>query len=63
MSQVQVRRCVQCRVNSFTLVGLLLPYPMEAKERCTNLLDMRLVPPGLNVDVISANVTCHHGQF
>jgi hypothetical protein len=31
---------------------------MEAKERCTDLLDMRLVPPALNVDAISASVSC-----
>jgi hypothetical protein len=39
-------------------VGLLLPYPLEAKERCIDLLDMRLGPPALNVGVISASVAC-----
>jgi hypothetical protein len=57
-SQALVRRCVWCHVNSGTMVGLLLPYPMEAKERCTKLLDMRLVPPTLNVYVTSVGVTC-----
>jgi hypothetical protein len=26
---------------------LLLPYPMEAKELCTDLLDIHLAPPAL----------------
>ncbi|KAI4891651.1 hypothetical protein NFI96_003532 [Prochilodus magdalenae] len=30
----------QCCMD--TLVGLLLPYPMEAKERCTDVRDMRV---------------------
>jgi hypothetical protein len=30
---------------------------MEAKERSSDLPDMHLVPPVLNVDVISASVT------
>ena len=43
ISQAQMRGCVQCLgVNRDTLVGLLLPYPMEAKERWTDLQDMRV---------------------
>ncbi|KAI4882961.1 hypothetical protein NFI96_015626, partial [Prochilodus magdalenae] len=36
------------------LAPLLLPYPMEAKERYTDRQDMRLGSSALNVDVISA---------
>jgi hypothetical protein len=54
-SQAQVRHCVPfCGVNRDTLVGLLL-YPIEAKERFTDLLHMH---PALHVDVISASVAC-----
>jgi hypothetical protein len=57
MTQAQVRRCVRCcGVNRGALVGLLPPYAMEAKEHCIDLLDMRLVPPAFNVDVISVSV-------
>ena len=34
----------------------MLPYPMEAKERRTDLRDMRVGSPAFNVDVVSATV-------
>ncbi|KAJ8892596.1 hypothetical protein PR048_005177 [Dryococelus australis] len=44
------RHCAQCdAVNRAILVGLLLPYAMEANARCIDLLDTRLTPPALNV--------------
>ena len=43
-------------VNRGTLVGLLFPYPMEAKEHCNDLWDVHVGPPVLNVDVISVRV-------
>jgi hypothetical protein len=37
---------------------------MEAKERCPDLLDLRLGPPELNADVIQpVSLVCYHGQF
>lgn len=39
-------------VNRSTLVGLLLPYHIEAKEHGSDLLDMSLQSPALNSDFI-----------
>ena len=56
-SPAQMRSYFRCGgVNRGTLVGLLLPYPMEAKERCTELWDMLVEPPALNVDVMFIRV-------
>ncbi|KAI4892675.1 hypothetical protein NFI96_028024, partial [Prochilodus magdalenae] len=52
--QALVRHCVRCGgVNRGTLLGLLHPDPMETKECRTDLGDIRVGPPALNV-----NVTC-----
>lgn len=52
--QTQASHCVRCHtVNRDILVGLLLPYIMEAKERCSHLLDMHPVPSALNVGDLS----------
>lgn len=40
MSQDQARCFVQCHVNRGGMMGLLLIYPVEAKECWTNLLNM-----------------------
>lgn len=58
-SQFKVRHCVRSRGdNSVIQVDLLFQYPIEAKERCINLLHMRLVRSTLNVRVIWACFTC-----
>lgn len=49
------RTQVRSFVNKGTRVDLLLPYPMEAKESWTDLLDM--LPPALNMHLIGTCVT------
>lgn len=59
ISQAQVRHLVWCHGLSMgTLVGFLLPYSMEAKEFVIEQLDMHLVLPELNMNVVQASVTC-----
>lgn len=41
--QIQVMHCFRCHgTNKRTLVGLLHPYPMETKERLTDMPHTRL---------------------
>lgn len=46
-------------------MGLLFPYSIEDKERWTDLLDMCLVPPALNVNIIFEPVSFvfYHKKF
>lgn len=50
---------VMCPVLTGALMmGFLLLYLMEAKEHYTDLLDIFLVLPALNVDAMRASVGC-----
>lgn len=51
MSQIKTRYCVH-GVNRDTLVGFLLSYLMDANEHRNNLLNIHLVPPTFDVDMI-----------
>ena len=49
-SQAQRRCCVWfCSVIRGTLVGFLFQYPMEATQCCTDMWDMHMGHPALNV--------------
>lgn len=57
-AQARVRYCVRYHsVYRWTLWALLCPFPIEDEERWTAPLDIRLVPPGLNMDVVWASIT------
>lgn len=59
MSHSHVRCSAQWHgVSKGTMVAHQLWYSMGTKEYCTVLLDVHLVSPALNVDVIWANVAC-----